>query len=208
MAGRTTPRMKLWLAGSVLLGGLAVQPAEAAKLLPGQDPATFYPRSMYLDQARMNAILTDGALWCMDPQAETCGFISIVTGSSGNEFHYDVIEKWDEHSILSTPVTGVLRDDGALCEMTTGTFDDISVTSTKGKPTSSARLEDIRAELRDIWKDDVGVEYCYTYVIEDPRDPNIITQFVYADGEYIDNPVSFIVDKSPDAMSRYDLRDL
>ena len=44
--------------------------------------------------------------------------------------------------------------------------------------------------------------------IEDPRDPNIITQFVYADGEYIDNPVSFIVDKSPDAMSRYDLRDL
>lgn len=208
MAGRKMPRVGLWLAGFVLLSGLAVLPAQAAKLLPGQDPATFYPRSMYLDQAQMNAILADGALWCMDRQGDTCGFISVVTGSSGDEFHYDVIEKWDDHSVLTTPVTGMLRSDGALCEMTTGTFDNISVTSTKGKPTSSARLEEIRAELHDIWKDDVGVEYCYTYVIEDPRDPDIITQFVYADGEYIDNPISFTVDLSPDAMSRYDLRDL
>ncbi|MCB9992761.1 MAG: hypothetical protein H6873_03785 [Hyphomicrobiaceae bacterium] len=202
---RLVPRLLAW--SLFLASGLMVLPAEAAKLQPGQDPATFYPRSMYLDQAMMQNILVDGAFWCMDPQGQSCGFVSIVTDSKGDEYHYDVIEKWDEQTILTSPITGRLRDDGALCEMTIGTFDHISVETTKGKEVPEARVEEIRNQLRDIWKDDVGVEYCYTYVVEDPRDPGIITQFVYADGEYIDNPIAFFVDFDTNALSHYDLRD-
>lgn len=179
----------------------------AAKLAEGQDPREFYPASAFLDATEMREILSPGTVWCMDPQGDSCLFISVITEGDEVQFKYDVIEKWDENTVLSVPVSGTLNGDGTLCEVTTADFSEISVTTEGGKKVKAGYADEIRAELVSLWQDDIGVEYCYFYAVTDPRDPNLITQFVREDGVLLDIRFSFFTDDAAGAASYYSLRD-
>lgn len=201
---------KRWLVRVVFTGALVLAGSvggHAAKLQEGEDPLDFYPASMFLIKSDMEALLAKGMVWCMEPQGASCGFISVITGRDGDQFFYDVMEKWDENTILSVPVTGTLRNDGYLCETMTADFDDASLTLVSGKPVKPKRADDIRAHLVESWSDNIGQEYCYLYARTDPYSPDMLTQFVYSEGAYIDDPISFIVDDAPGALDYYSLRD-
>lgn len=180
----------------------------AAKLAEGQEPTEFYPASAFLDAAEMQEILAPGTVWCMDPQGDSCLFLSVLLTVDGDKYFYDVFEKWDESTVLSVPVSSTLKSDGTLCETATGTFDEIVVTTENGKKVKPGFADEIRGELEASWENYIGVEYCYSYVITDPREPDVITQFVHEDGVLMDIRFSFFTDTASGAASYYTLRDI
>lgn len=176
-------------------GVLLTGPALAFEPLPNQ-----------LTYDEVAKFATPGALWCMEPVKNTCGFMSVSTEPVKQNPRYDVIEMWDNETILTSHTGGVLRRDGLICERGSEFINSVEVTDLEGTSVSNLRLAEIKAELRGYWDGNENVSYCYAYVPNSSGEPGMFDQVGYVDGELSESVISFFIDYAPNALENYTLR--
>lgn len=182
----------------ILLAGLCYAgPALAIDPVPGQ-----------LGYEQVVNFGTPGAVWCFEPQKNTCSFITINSAPVKGNPHYDVTELWDEDTILTVSTKGVLRGDGMICEYGTEHLDTSVVTDLDGNVLGDARQQEVRDELHQIWAGYEDVEHCYAYTSDENERPGWFVQHQFENGEPTDFVVSFIIDYAADAREHYRLRPL
>ncbi len=156
------------------------------------------------------AILQPGVVWCFEPEAATCLFTAVSNGAIASEtsnwFSYDVLELWDETTVLSVPTLGELRQDGSLCETIDLAFEGLSVTGLDGSPVSKIRFSEVKNELVEGWRPDEGREFCFKYIREDPGQSDLISQYVITDGVPDGEPLRFVLSSDAPAVANFELR--
>lgn len=180
---------------ALAVGLVASLPALALEPLPGQ-----------LGYADVADISTPGALWCFDPQKNTCSFITVMTDPVKSNPRYDVLEMWDADTVLTSHTGGILRRDGTICERGTAFIESAEVTDRNGTPVGTVRLENIRAEMRSNWNGYEQVNYCYAYVPDASGRDGLFVQEAFADGEITGGALTFLIDYDADARNRYTTR--
>ena len=164
----------------------------------------------WFSSQQVAALLVPGAVWCFEPEGETCLFKAISNGAiateTGNWFSYDVVELWDEATVLSVPTLGELGDDGFLCETINLGFEGLFVTGLDGNPVSKARFSEVIAELVEVWAPDEGREYCFKYIGEDPDQPDLTSQYLFTGGNPDGEPLRFLLSLDAPAVADFQLR--
>ncbi len=194
----------------VLFSSLPVFAAD----IKNQDPFWFVNDKDWLSYDEVKQMLEPDVSWCFEYESknETCSFFTIAKGEQknteklGQYFAYDVVELWDSKIILSTPMNGVLYADGKLCEQGIDWIDNISAYNLKGVQVSDEQLQDMKSELLSDWKIDENTKYCFTYARVNSKNQQIITQFLYTNGQFSGESLNFILAQKPNAKIRYKLR--
>lgn len=187
------PRIAVLMGAGLTLG--AGLPAQAIDALPGQ--------LGYDDVANF---ATPGAVWCFEPQKNTCSFITRNRAPVKGNPRYDVIEMWDDEVVLTVQTGGVLRRDGLICEHGIDYLDTSLLTDREDHEYPDALQAEVRAKLHEMWAGYEDVEYCYAYTMPPDAQNGLFVQTQYENGEPTGSVLEFVMDYTPDARERYRLR--
>lgn len=198
----------------ILIGLLPIFSVLSAKAadIDNKDPLHFVKITDWVSDSEVKKFLMPDAFWCFEPKNNTCSFYTVAKGEQNNDlqqgqfFAYDVIELWDNETILKTPTGGILRADGKICEQYTDWIENISAQDRLGNPVKTERLEEMKTELKNDWAIDASTQYCFSYAKTNPSQPEIITQFEYVNGKFNGYSMNFIVDYRANAIENYQLR--
>ncbi|GEM_PF-6980035 len=164
----------------------------------------------WFSSQQVAALLAPGAVWCFEPEEETCLFKAIsngeIAGETNSWFSYDVLELWDDTTVLSVPTLGELSEDGFLCETIDIAFEGISIIRLDGTPVSKTRFAEIKAELVEAWRPDEGRQFCFRYIRETPGGPEIISQYMFARDNPDGAPLRFVLSSDVPAVTGFELR--
>lgn len=177
-----------------------------ALILGAQPAGAFTPLPEQLGYADVANFATPGAVWCFEPDKNTCSFITVSTEPVKQNPRYDVLEMWDAKTVLTTHTGGVLRQNGVICERGTGFIDTAKVTDLDGTPVSNIRLAEIKSDLRGNWEGAENTQYCYAYVPNAAAQDGLFDQILFVDGELTDGTLTFLIDYSANARDSYRLR--